>query len=122
MGARVASLEATNSSEQPCYVDGFATVALSQGGSRVDVRSGTTSTAQPGVAGQATRVGLAPRHTARAALYWRGFGAAADTTTPQTLTVTLHAGSSGRPVDVEPYAFDLAEGGELRVGNWVLAR
>jgi MFS family permease len=121
MGARVATLEATNVSGHPCYMDGFATVALSQGRSALDLRSGTTSTSQPGMEGRASRVGLAPRDTARAVLYWRGFGAAADTTTPQTLTVTLHPGSRGQPVTVEPYAFDLADGGELRVGNWVLA-
>ncbi|SER63081.1 Protein of unknown function [Pedococcus cremeus] len=121
MGARVATLEATNLSGRACYVDGFATVALSQGGGALDVRSGTTSTSQPGMEGRATRVGLSPHETARAVLYWRGFGAAADTTTPQTLTVTLHPGTRGQPVTVEPYAFDLADGGELRVGNWVLA-
>ena len=121
MGARVATLTATNHSETPCYVDGFATVALSQDGEALDLRSGTTSTSQPGMEGRATRVGLASGHTARAVLYWRGYGAAADTTTPQTLTVTLHPGTSGQQVAVEPWAFDLTDGGELRVGNWVLA-
>lgn len=121
MGARVATLEAVNLSGSPCYLDGFATVALSRGRSALAVTSGTTSTSQPGMPGRATRVGLAPRGTARAVLYWRGYGAAADTTTPQTLTVTLRPGTSGQRVAVEPWAFDLADGGELRVGNWVLA-
>jgi hypothetical protein len=121
MGARVATLRATNLSGRPCYVDGFATVALTRGGDTLDLRSGTTSTSQPGMPGRASRVGLAPGGTARSALYWRGFGAAADTSTPQTLTVTLRGGTNGQQVAVQPYAFDLADGGELLVGNWVPA-
>ncbi len=121
MGARAATLHASNSSGGACYLDGFAAVSLSQAGRRLDVATGTTSSERPGAAGRATRVGLGPGDAATAVLYWRGYGAAADTTTPQTLEVTLRPGTQALSVAVEPQLFDLVDGGELRVGNWVAA-
>jgi hypothetical protein len=121
MGARVVTLRASNSSADACYLDGFAAVSLRQGGQRLDVVSGRTSSEHPGSGGRATRVGLGPGDAASATLYWRGYGAAADTTTPQTLEVTLRPGTQPLSVAVGPQLFDLVDGGELRVGNWVAA-
>jgi hypothetical protein len=121
MGARAATLRASNSSTRACYLDGFATVSLTQAGQPLDVTSGTTSSERPGSVGRATRVGIAPGGAATAVLYWRGYGAAADTTTSQTLEVTLRQGTQPLSVAVGPQLFDLVDGGELRVGNWVAA-
>lgn len=122
MGARSASLRATNSSSAACHLDGFAAVSLEQAGRRLDLTSGTTSSERPGAVGRATRVGLAPGDAASAALYWRGYGAAADTTAEQTLQVTLRPGTRALSLAVGPQRFDLVDGGELRVGNWVADR
>jgi hypothetical protein len=120
MGARSATLRATNSSPAACYLDGFAAVELTQAGRRLDILSGTTSSERPGSVGRATRVGLAPGDAASAALYWRGHGAAADATARQTLEVTLRPGARVLSLAVGPQRFDLVDGGELRVGNWVV--
>jgi hypothetical protein len=71
--------------------------------------------------GHATRVGVAPGQTARLSLYWRGYGAAADSASPQTLDVLLRPGAAVVPVEVPSRLFDLIDGGELRVGNWLPA-
>ena len=48
MGERAASLTASNGSGSSCYLDGFATVTLRQGGVPLDLRTGTTSSERPG--------------------------------------------------------------------------
>ena len=120
MGQRAASLTASNGSGSSCYLDGFATVTLRQGGVPLDLRSGTTSSGSPGGTAGATRVGLAPGDTAHLLLYWRGYGPAADTTTPQALDVAPVSGGATLRVDVT--GFDLVDGGELDVGNWLPGR
>jgi Protein of unknown function (DUF4232) len=121
MGARLASIRASNRSGSACYLDGFATVRLLQGGKPLDLTIATTSSEQPGmeIDGHATRVGIAPGHAARLLMYWRGYSQAADTTTPQTLEVLLRPGVAAVPLEVPRPLFDLIDGGELRVGNWL---
>lgn len=121
MGARGASICAANHSESNCYLDGFATVGPFQGGRPLKLKIGTTSSEQPGIDGHATRVGIAPGHVARASLFWRGYGAAVDQTTSQTLEVLLRPGVAAVPIEVPGPLFDLIDGGELRVGNWLPA-
>jgi len=67
MGARLATIRASNRSGSACYLDGFATVTLLQGGEPLDLTIATTSSEQPGMGndGHATRVGIAPGHAAR---------------------------------------------------------
>jgi hypothetical protein len=121
MGARLATVRASNRSESACYLDGFSTVRLLQGGQALDLTIATTSSENPGteVDGEATLVGIAPGHAARLVLYWRGYSQAADTTTPQTLKVTMQPGATAVPLEVPEPRFDLIDGGELRVGNWL---
>jgi Domain of unknown function (DUF4232) len=121
MGARLASIRASNDSGSACYLDGFATVRLLQGGKPLDLTIATTSSESPGseIDGHATRVGIAPGHAARLLIYWRGYSQAADTTTPQTLEVLLRPGVASVPLEVPAPLFDLIDGGELRVGNWL---
>ena len=123
MGARTATLRASNQSGSACYLDGFATVRLLQGGKPLDLTIATTSSESPGsgIDGHATRVGIAPSHAARLLIYWRGYSQAADTTTPQTLEVLLRPGVAAVPLEVPGPLFDLIDGGELRVGNWLPA-
>jgi hypothetical protein len=121
MGARLASVRASNRSGSACYLDGFATVRLLQGGKPLDLTIGTTSSEQPGLGidGHATRVGIAPGHAARLLMYWRGYAQAADSTTPQMLEVLLRPGVAAVPLEIPGQRFDLIDGGELRVGNWL---
>ncbi|MGV8966012.1 MAG: DUF4232 domain-containing protein [Cellulomonas sp.] len=121
MGARAASIRASNRSESACYLDGFATVRLLQGGKPLDLTVATTPSENPGqdVDGQATRVGIDPGQAARLVLYWRGYSQAADTMTPQTLEVSLEPGVAAVPLEVPEPRFDLVDGGEIRVGNWL---
>ena len=123
MGARLATIRASNRSGSACYLDGFATVRLLQGGKPLDLTFATMSSEQPGmgIGGHATSVGIAPGHAARLLMYWRGYSQAADTTTPQTLEVLLRPGVAAVPLDVTGPLFDLIDGGALRVGNWMPA-
>jgi hypothetical protein len=123
MGARTASMRASNRSGSASYLDGFATVRLLQGSKPLDLTIATTSSESPGseIDGHATRVGIAPSHAARLLIYWRGYSQAADTTTPQTLEVLLRPGVTPVPLEVPAPLFDLIDGGELRVGNWLPA-
>jgi hypothetical protein len=91
---RPRSTRASNHSGSACYLDGFATVRLLQGGKLLDLTIATTSSESPGTEndGHATRVGIAPGHASRMLLYWRGYSQAADTTTPQTLEFLLRPG------------------------------
>lgn len=121
LGRRSAWLVASNGSSSACYLDGFATATLLQGGRVMNLTIGTTSSDMPGLAshGQSTRVGLGPGDSARAALFWLGYGVAADTKTPQTLNVVLRPGAAMVPVTVPLPRFELIDGGQLRVGNWL---
>jgi hypothetical protein len=123
MGAGTAAVRASNRSGSACYLDGFATVRLTQGGKLLDLKIGTTSSESPGsgIDGHATRVGIAPGHAARLLMYWRGYSQAADTKTPQTLELLLRPGASVVPLAVPGPLFDLIDGGKLQVGNWLPA-
>jgi hypothetical protein len=123
MGAGTAAIRASNRSGSACYLDGFATVRLTQGGRPLDLRIGTTSSESPGsgIDGHATRVGIAPGNAARLLLYWRGYSQAADTKTPQTLELLLRPGAAAVPLAVPGPVFDLIDGGKLQVGNWLPA-
>lgn len=66
-------------------------------------------------------VRLEPRASAAAQLAWRGYGSAADTTTPQTVHVGMADGSPvvavpGRPGFEAP--FDVVDGAAMTVGPW----
>jgi hypothetical protein len=52
-------------------------------------------------------------------MYWRGYAQAADSTTPQMLEVLLRPGVAAVPLEIPGQRFDLIDGGELRVGNWL---
>ena len=123
LGARAASLRATNTGSRPCYVDGFPVVTLLQGGRPLSLTVENGSTASPGTPGTAQRVGVAPGGAAVAGLYWRSYGGLADSESPQSVTVAFDGSKPplGVPVD-SPYPgaapFDIADGGTWQVGNW----
>ena len=124
MGARAASVQATNTADQPCWVEGFPVVTLLQGG--VPLQLGVTPGPDPsGSPPVVERIGLAPGDDAFCLLSWRTYAGWADDETPQAVTVALVAGQP--PVDVpivSPYGlpapFDIADGGEWQIGAWRL--
>jgi hypothetical protein len=121
MGARAASLQATNISTGPCWVEGAPVVVLLQGGRpmALTVDPGQTPDGAPAVA---QRVGLAPGGAAYALLTWRSYGGWADTETPQSVTAALDATTSLASVDMTdaPGAapFDIADGGAWAIAPW----
>ncbi|MPQ98424.1 DUF4232 domain-containing protein [Modestobacter sp. I12A-02628] len=123
MGARAASVQATNTGDRACWVEGAPVVTLLQGGTplQLTVTPATDPSGGPAVAG---RIGLAPGDRAVVPLSWRTYGGWADDETPQSLTVALVAGAP--PVDVPffatygPAPFDIADGGAWQVGAWAL--
>jgi hypothetical protein len=120
MGSRSVTVVATQHGPHPCYLDGFADVTLAQGGRplHLDVIPGSMS--EPGKAPTAQRVGVAPGGTAFFALFWKGYGAAADQDTPQALSVTLPgtAGPTDVPLGERPAPFDVVEGATVQVSAW----
>jgi hypothetical protein len=117
MGTRAVTIVATSHADHPCYVDGFAEIALAQGGRPLELAAQPGSPAGSGV--PAARVGLAPGGTAGFPLTWEGYGAAADEDTPQELTVRLAGrGPSTVPLGPAPAPFDLVDGAGVLVGPW----
>jgi hypothetical protein len=121
MGARAASLQATNVGSEPCWVEGTPVVVLLQGGRPLSLQVGPGQTPE-GAPAPVQRVGLAPGGTALALLTWRSYGGWADSETPQSLTAALDATSSLVPVEVPgasgPAPFDIADGGAWAVAPW----
>jgi hypothetical protein len=121
MGARFASLQATNTGARPCWVEGIPAVTLLQGGRplQLPAEPGQTADGSPAVV---QRVGIAPGGNAYALLDWRTYAGWADDTTPQSVTVALAPGEP--PVEAGiiggpgPAPFDIADGGEWGIAAW----
>jgi uncharacterized membrane protein len=124
MGARAATLQATNVSTGPCWVEGTPVVVLLQGGRplALTVHPGQTPEGAPAVV---QRVDLAPGEAAFALLSWRSYGGWADTETPQSVTAALGASSSLVSVEVTAPSgsapFDIADGGAWAIAPWAPA-
>jgi hypothetical protein len=73
-----------------------------------------------GKAPTAQRVGVAPGGTASFTLFWKGYGAAADHDTPQTMSVTLPgtAAPGDVPLGEGPAPFDVVDGATMQVSGW----
>jgi hypothetical protein len=123
LGARAASIRATNVGARPCWVERAPVVRLTQGGRPLDltVEPGRSPDGGPALA---QRVGVAPGGTALALLTWRTYAGWADASTPQSLTVALGAGAAPSqarivaPPGAGPAPFDLADGGTWGVAPW----
>jgi hypothetical protein len=121
MGARAASLQATNVGSGSCWVEGMPVVVVLQGGRPLDLQVGPGETPQ-GAPAPVQRVGIAPGGTALALLTWRSYGGWADSETPQSLTAALDATSTLVPAEVAgasgPAPFDIADGGAWAIAPW----
>jgi hypothetical protein len=120
MGSRSVAVVATHHGRRPCYLDGFAAITIAQGDRPLQLVVEPASIAQPGLPVAAQRVGVAPGGTARFAVFWKGYGPAADQTTPQTLDVVLPgaAGPSAVPLSEGPAPFDVLDGATVHVDAW----
>jgi hypothetical protein len=120
MGTRAVTVVATHDGPAPCYVYGFAGISLSQGGRALQLTVEPGSVAAPGGPVASVRVGIGPGGSAYFGLLWKGYGAAADGDSPQSLSVVLPgaASPSDVPLSAGPAPFDLVDGGTLVVGPW----
>jgi uncharacterized protein DUF4232 len=119
MGTRAVTVVAVSHTARPCYVDGFAEIAIEQGGRALRLTTEPGSPTGPEVPA-ARRVGLAEGGAACFPLVWKGYGAAADHGIPQALTVRLPGAAepSAVPLGAAPAPFDLMDGGTVQVGPW----
>ena len=121
MGARAASVRATNTTTEPCWVEGVPVVVLLQGGRPLALQVGPGETPE-GAPAPVRRVGIAPGGTAVALLTWRSYGGWADAETAQALTVALDASSTPVAATVQgdsgPAPFDIADGGAWGIAPW----
>ncbi|GAA1234094.1 DUF4232 domain-containing protein [Pseudonocardia alaniniphila] len=120
MGSRAVTVVATHHGRRPCYLDGFAGITIAQGGRPLHLVVEPASIARPGLPVAAQRVGVAPRGTAAFTVFWKGYGAAADHKTPQTLDVVLPGGAnpSAVPLGDGPPPFDVVDGATVHVDAW----
>ena len=120
MGTRAVTVVATHQGRRPCYLDGFAGITIAQGGRPLRLDVEPASTAQPGLPVVARRIGVAPGGTASFTVFWKGYGAAADRTTPQILEVVLPGGTdaSAVPLSEETAPFDVVDGATVHVDAW----
>jgi Protein of unknown function (DUF4232) len=121
MGARAASLVATNTGTSPCWLEGVPVVVLLQGGRPLALQVGPGETPE-GTPAESQRVGVAPGGTALALLSWRSYGGWADQETPQAVSVALDPSTTlvtaAMPADPGPAPFDLADGGAWGIAPW----
>jgi len=121
LGARAASVVATNTGTTPCLLVGTPTVTLLQGGRplQLTVEPGRDPSGNPAVV---VPVGLAPGAAAFVLLGWRTYGGWADAGTPQSVTVDLGSGAvpAALPTDLGPAPFDVADGGTWEIAPWAL--
>jgi hypothetical protein len=125
MGARAASLQATNAGAAPCWIEGTPVVVVMQGGHPLSLSGGLGQTPD-GAPAVAQRVGLAPGEAAFALLTWRSYGGWADVETPQSVATALDANSSLVAAQfaggTSPAPFDLADGGAWAIAPWAPLR
>lgn len=106
MGSSALSLVATNASSTSCWLEGFATLRLEQGGVDLHLRVSDSTTGWTGTPMPRGRVGLQARGgRALVALWWRGYRSAADQQTAQTVVVGLRGAA--------PMRLELPAGGPL---------
>ena len=112
--AGLATVHVTSASDVACYVEGFAGLTLIQGGDDLHllIVQQPESAVLP-----ARRIGLARGDRAAFYVAWRGYGAAADQRTSQTLWVCV-PGSQGSPIRLDDAPFDLVDGGEVTLTQW----
>jgi hypothetical protein len=121
MGARAASLVATNTGTAPCWVEGVPVVVLLQGGRPLALQASPGETPE-GTPAESQRVGVAPGGTVFALLSWRTYGGWADAESPQAVSVALDPSSTlvtaAMPADSGPAPFDIADGGAWGIAPW----
>ncbi|MFW3172277.1 DUF4232 domain-containing protein [Geodermatophilus sp. CPCC 206100] len=121
LGARAASVQARNTGDVPCWVQGVPVVTLLQGGRPLSltVEPGRSPTGGPP---STERVGIAPGGTALALLTWRTYAGWADAATPQSVTVALdpsaEPGTAGVVGGPPGAPFDIADGGAWGIAPW----
>ncbi|TFV68144.1 UNVERIFIED_ORG: DUF4232 domain-containing protein [Bacillus sp. AZ43] len=124
MGARAASLQATNVSATPCWVEGVPVVLVMQGERPLALTVGPGQTPDGGPA-VVQRVDVAPGGSALSLMTWRSYGGWADTETPQSVVAALDATSTLVPValpeEAGPAPFDIADGGAWAIAPWAPA-
>lgn len=119
MGTVITTVEATSTSDVPCNLEGFAQLTLFQGGKDLHLKIVQQPKSLSPAVPPARRIGMARGDRAAFNVLWKGYGAAADRTTPQTLWFSVN-GSEITPIrlDSRPAPFDLIDGAEVTVTRW----
>ncbi|MBI9114816.1 DUF4232 domain-containing protein [Sanguibacter suaedae] len=114
-----ARLRAVNRADRACTLAGAPPLTLDQDGPLLLVIDHGSELLPAVDAPEEVR--LEPRASASAQLAWRGYGTAADTTTPQTIGVGMADGSlvvaAPGPRGFEA-PFDVVDGASMTVGPW----
>jgi hypothetical protein len=114
-------VQARNTGDVACWVEGVPVVTLFQGGRPLTL---TVAPGQSPTGGPASpqRVGIAPGGTAFALLTWRTYAGWADAETPQSVTVALDPTSpaveAGIVGGLPGAPFDIADGGTWGIAPW----
>lgn len=112
------TVTATNVGDAPCLLGGWPQIRITQG-DPLALTVQQVSTGADGRPAPPKRLVLDPMSGASLTIWWRGYRAAADSDTPQRLSLRVGAGDwRDIPLDRGPAPFDIVDGGQLELHAW----
>ncbi len=119
MGTSAVTIVATNESSTACWVEGYPSLRLLQGGNDLRLEVGHSARGASGQELTIPRVAVLPGDRAGFGWWWRGYRQQADQHTPQTVVLGLRGGEEARlELPGNPYLVDVIEAAKVDVTLW----
>lgn len=119
MGRSAVTIVATNESSTACWLEGYPSLRLLQGGSDLRLEVGHAARGASGQELTNERVGVLPGGRAGFGWWWKGYRQQADQHTPQTVVLGLRGGEQARlELTGNPYLVDVIEAAKVDVTPW----
>ena len=119
MGHSWVTIVVTNQRDRPCAVTGLPEIVLVQGAERITLDVDHESPDRSGVIERGRRALVRAGGEVAVVLGWPGHRTAADSRTPQALTLLApEVGSIPVALDIGPAPFDLIDQGKISISGW----